>query len=222
MKSPYRSEETGTFYNKLGIHDNKALQVAEYDIAYARDAELRANPIKGKYDLDHLKRIHSHLFGDVYEWAGKPRTVFISKRDGLNHWKTTFAPPEQFEQIGASVAGDVKRWNSLKGAEKVEFVARITALHVKLNYMHPFPDGNGRATRTMLSQIAKAAGYDLDYAKVSPERWNDASARAMPQTNVREPVMTRKPDITPLQQIFDKIATPIQERQRSTGRGPER
>ena len=32
-----------------------------------------------RFDLDHLRAIHRHLFQDVYAWAGKIRTVEISK-----------------------------------------------------------------------------------------------------------------------------------------------
>lgn len=35
----------------------------------------------GGYDLAHLQRIHRHLFGDVYDWAGEIRTVALAKSD---------------------------------------------------------------------------------------------------------------------------------------------
>jgi len=33
----------------------------------------------GGFDLAQLRAIHRHLFRDVYDWAGEPRTVEIAK-----------------------------------------------------------------------------------------------------------------------------------------------
>jgi len=48
--------------------------------------------VAGGYDLAHLQRIHRHLFGDVYDWAGEIRTVALAKSD-------MFALP-QFRRLG--------------------------------------------------------------------------------------------------------------------------
>ena len=43
--------------------------------------ELQMNPIKGNFDFNHLKKIHKYIFQDLYDWAGKPRTVELSKNN---------------------------------------------------------------------------------------------------------------------------------------------
>lgn len=85
----------------------------------------------------------------------------------------------------------------------------IAAVHAKLNHAHPFPEGNGRATRALLSQLAAGAGYRLDFDKVSQGRWNHASALSGQRQNLREPALTSRPDTTALQGVFAEIATPI-------------
>lgn len=40
---------------------------------------MQNNPIKGKFDFKHLKMIHQYIFQDIYDWAGKERTVEIGK-----------------------------------------------------------------------------------------------------------------------------------------------
>lgn len=37
------------------------------------------NPIEAAFNFELLKKIHTFLFGDIYEWAGKIRNVNISK-----------------------------------------------------------------------------------------------------------------------------------------------
>lgn len=65
--------------NKLNITNQKELQQAEMKITAIRLQELQKNPIKGRYDFAHLKAIHHYIFQDLYEWAGKERTVEIGK-----------------------------------------------------------------------------------------------------------------------------------------------
>lgn len=65
--------------NKLNIIDEEKLKQAEREITALRTAQLMKNPIKGKFDFNHIKKIHVFLFGDIYEWAGKVRIVNISK-----------------------------------------------------------------------------------------------------------------------------------------------
>jgi hypothetical protein len=49
--------------------------------ATLRAIELRLNPFRGDFGLEHLQAIHRHLFQDVYPWAGEVRTVSIRKGD---------------------------------------------------------------------------------------------------------------------------------------------
>jgi len=70
---------TNVLKNKLNIHDSTILTEAEREIASLRIAQAAVNPIVGRFDLPHLKRIHRFLFSDIYAWAGKIRMINISK-----------------------------------------------------------------------------------------------------------------------------------------------
>jgi len=63
--------------NKLGITEAKALKIAEQEITAVRIAGFKDKPVRGKFNLKHLCDIHKAIFGEVYEWAGKLRTVNI-------------------------------------------------------------------------------------------------------------------------------------------------
>ena len=73
---PYVYAGTSVLRNLLGIRDPQELEKVERQLV--RERPLEDIP-KGDFDLRHLKAIHHHLFQDVYEWAGKIRTVEISK-----------------------------------------------------------------------------------------------------------------------------------------------
>lgn len=76
---PYIDSSSGILRNLLGKHDEAELAVAESSIAAIRDAELIRNPIPGSFGRKHLCAIHRSLFGDIYDWAGQPRTVTSTK-----------------------------------------------------------------------------------------------------------------------------------------------
>jgi cell filamentation protein len=207
--NPYGDQATGTSYNKLGIADRAELAKVEYALTDLRIAELKLSPLKGDFDLQHLRAVHRHIFQDIYEWAGKDRTLNMSKRDPVEPWwQSAFARPEHIAMIDQSVRDDLHAWNRLKGLGAADFAAKMAVVYVKWNHMHPFPEGNGRATQTVLSQLAREAGYQLNYAKVDPKAWNAAAARSMPQTNLREPLITRPADAQFIHRVFQQIVEP--------------
>jgi cell filamentation protein len=212
--NPYVDATTGVAYNKLGITDRKQLAAAEYRLTNLRGAELAASPAVGRFDLDHLRGIHRHLFQDVYEWAGRERTVNFSKRDVAERWwKSVFAGHELIPVIADSVNRDLVAWDFLKGLTPPDFVNKLTATYIKLNHMHPFPEGNGRSTQLFIKQLAGAAGYNIDYQKVDQKTWNVAAARSMPQTHFNDPTAQRAEDPRLIHAVFERIAAPTREKQ---------
>ena len=74
----YTDPKTGVLRNLGNIADQDALIFAETGATVKRVNELKANPIPVE-NSNSLFAVHLHLFQDIYEWAGKRRTVEISK-----------------------------------------------------------------------------------------------------------------------------------------------
>ncbi len=174
FSDPYTYPGTGVLRNIPCIRDEAALRDFEYEQTKLRIEELRENPIAGKYDLDHLKAIHAYVFQDVYEWAGQTRTVNITKN------AERFAQPAFIESAARPIGAAIARENNLQGLEKPEFVGRLAQHYADWNALHPFREGNGRATREFLGQLAREAGYDLDQTRIDNNKgqWNDAARRS--------------------------------------------
>ena len=49
----------------------------------------------------------------------------------------------------------------------------------ELNALHPFREGNGRAQRMFLSALARAAGFDLAWERVTAKEMVEASIRSL-------------------------------------------
>ncbi len=159
--------------NKADIRDFGALQRFERGATAVRTQELRESPVRGEYDLSHLQAIHKQVFKDVYEWAGEVRKVDIAK--GPAGDRTLFTFKEDIPQKAQEVQSAIKEANYLRGLDKEQFAGKITEVYAGVNEMHPFREGNGRATREFISQLAKDAGYQLDYSKVDKQAWNEAA-----------------------------------------------
>ena len=184
-KSYYPGSDT--LINHFGIRDTEQLRKIEYRLVSVRDIQARMQPIEGNFDLDHLRKIHKHLFQDLYPWAGELRTVDFAKRNRTDNLVSLFTPAPVLDLKGEELGKYIADRNQLKGLTKKDFVEALTEVHTRLNELHPFREGNGRSARVFLVHLAKAAGYDVDLTKIAKEAWNLASQRAKPQADANNP-----------------------------------
>ena len=189
---PYAYPGTGVLRNKPGIRNEGALREFEYEQTASRLKGLRQQPIAGKFDLEHLKAIHAHIFQDVYEWAGQLRTVRISKGG------SDFARPAFIESEGKRLSAGLASDNYLQGLEKPQFVERLAHHYGEWNALHPFREGNGRSTREFVGQLAREAGYELDQTRIdnNKDEWNRAARNSL------------HGDLEPVKQIFSAAVRP--------------
>ena len=75
----YCYPDSDVLINKLDIRELDKLHTFERKLTMLRLLELMDKPISGKFDFKHLQAIHRYIFQDVYDWAGKVRTVDIAK-----------------------------------------------------------------------------------------------------------------------------------------------
>ncbi len=156
-------DSDGVLPNRLGITDPEVLKTAEAEVCHIRTVELAVKPVGGSFDFAHLQRIHARLFGDIYDFAGKVRTVDMSK----GH--TTFCRAAYIDASQRRLFGELRIECFLRGLGKPELARRLAYYASELNAIHPFRDGNGRAIRIFLQQLAASAGYDLAYRDADEE-----------------------------------------------------
>jgi len=168
---PYVYPGTSTLRNRYGLRDADQLALREAVITTARTIELGARPLTGGYDLPHLQAFHRHIFGDVYAWAGQLRTVPIAKGD-------LFALPEHIDPYLSSVLAQLPAERYLHELGREAALDRLTYYLAEINATHPFRDGNGRAQRAFIRQLAHQAGYRLDWQGLDPAGNVEASRAA--------------------------------------------
>ena len=156
-------ENTTCLINKLGITDENQLAVIEADITFAKTSQLEEKPVCGKFDLEHYKAIHRILFEDLYDWAGKFRTINISKKG------TNFADADDLEDACNRCFKRIKSHNYFLGMNFDAFVENIVDLYCTLNMIHPFREGNGRTERIFITQLIRFNGYNIDFSEIDTD-----------------------------------------------------
>ncbi len=149
------TNKDGLLYNLAGIDDVKVLLAFESLKVSKRVEELSEQPIKIK-DANTLLKIHHHLFQDVYEWAGKLRTVNISK-----HGKPFFNC-ERFHFGFHYIDTLIFEYRKIKKTNKEQIAKKLAEILDHVNYLHPFREGNGRTQREFLRLLALEKGLKLN------------------------------------------------------------
>jgi cell filamentation protein len=134
-------------HNLANIEDEKILLAYESLKVSKRVEELIENPIKIK-DSNSLLIIHYYLFQDVYEWAGKVRTVNISKNG------RPFFDGERFHIGFQYIDTLIEEYRAIRKTNKKDLAQKLAEILDNVNYLHPFREGNGRTQREFLRLLA--------------------------------------------------------------------
>lgn len=141
--------------NKLGLRDRDELRAAEKE-SHKRVERVPATlglDLKQGLTCDALKVIHAHIFGGIYEWAGRWRTVNIelpgakfANAQFLDDWMRQVEDKHLRKHPPSELTNDDKLCRAL------------AEIHGEVIAAHPFRDGNGRTTRMACSLLAAATG----------------------------------------------------------------
>lgn len=151
--------------NKLNITDFAELAREEERISKKKAVELFDSKLIDTFEVGTfagLAAIHKYLFEDIYDFAGKMRTVNIAKGN------FRFAPLIYLEAALANI-------DEMPQSTFDEIVEK----YVEMNVAHPFREGNGRSTRIWLDCIfKKELGKVVDWSKVDKEDYLLAMERS--------------------------------------------
>lgn len=127
--------------NKLGISDSAELARVEEKLSKKKavllfETEYLKDDEDGTFQM--LAAIHQYLFDEIYDFAGKIRTVNLAKGN------FRFAPVMYLQA-------------AIENIEKMpqSTFDEIIEKYVEMNIAHPFREGNGRSTRIWLDFILK-------------------------------------------------------------------
>ena len=151
--------------NKLGITDSAELARTEEKISKQKAVKLFESGYLDTLQagtFSALSAIHRYLFEDIYDFAGKLRTVNLAKGN------FRFAP---LMYLAASIA-------NIDQMPQSDF-DEIVEKYVEMNIAHPFREGNGRSMRIWLDLMLKQGiGKVVDWSRIDKEDYLLAMERS--------------------------------------------
>ena len=151
--------------NKLRITNSAELARAEEKISKMKAIALYESNLVDESEIGKfsgLAKIHKFLFEEIYDFAGKIRTVNIAKGN------FRFAPVMYLNAA-------LKHIDDMPQATYDEIIEK----YVEMNVAHPFREGNGRSTRIWLDLILKKElKLVVDWNKVDKEDYLLAMERS--------------------------------------------
>lgn len=151
--------------NKLGLTNPADFAKEEERISKKKALELFESGIldtlpAGRFST--LQIIHEYFFSDIYDFAGKVRSVNITKGN------FRFAPLMYLEASLSSI-------DNMPQSTFDEIIEK----YVEMNVAHPFREGNGRSARIWLDHILKTEiNQVVDWSKVDKEDYLLAMERS--------------------------------------------
>ncbi len=189
-EDPYVYPGTSVLRNHDGVRDAQLLAQREHDASNLRLLQLQGNPLPGRYDLAHLQALHRHIFGDIYPWAGEIRTVALAKGD-------LFALPQHIKPYLSSILDQLPAEDYLRDMPREQLAHRLAYYLAEINSVHPFREGNGRAQRAFVGQLAYQADHFIAWDRLDPQRNIDASRQA------------HHGNEQPLRAVLDQLTEPL-------------
>lgn len=151
--------------NKLGLTNPTDLAREEERISKKKALELFESGILDTLpagSFSTLQKIHEYLFSDIYDFAGKVRSVNIAKGN------FRFAPLMYLEASLSNI-------DNMPQSTFDEIIEK----YVEMNVAHPFREGNGRSARIWLDHILKTEiNQVVDWCKVDKEDYLLAMERS--------------------------------------------
>ncbi len=163
---------TTVLINKLGITDQRELDSIEKQITLLRGTQAEQETEFRDVDFEFYKALHGTLFGDLYDWAGKLRTINISKKG------TVFCKHTELERLGTLKFARLRELDFLCGMPDSEFLDELTEFYHEMNMLHPFREGNGRTLRLFVTLLVRNTGRDIDFARCDTDLLTIAAVRA--------------------------------------------
>jgi len=169
IDDPYCYPGTTVLKNRRNLRTQAAL--TRFETAITAQRFLEPLPT-GRLSVRHYQAVHRHLFQDVYSWAGRFRTVRITRAGNA------FCYPENIHRESMNLFSRLRESTFLCGLSNEDFAPNAASFLATLNAIHGFRDGNGRAQLAFMALLADTAGHPLRLDRLRPRMFLEAMIRS--------------------------------------------
>lgn len=164
--------------NKKGIADLQALYIEE-EKALAKAYEILLNEVRSDTPItsELILYVHRTVFADLYDWAGRWRTVTISKPG------VTWPPPDYLDAAMQTFEREVLlRYPASSLKTDHDFCQALGHIQGEFLSIHPFREGNARTIKLITNLLAVQTGrlpLAYDASDEGRNRYIEAAKAAM-------------------------------------------
>ena len=148
-------EENEILPNLLHLNEKEDIDNAEFEGFLYTELYLTDKlTSRTKFNEKYIQQIHKLALNELYSFAGKYRTVNMSKGGFL------FPAAQFIPQSMSTFENDILNVlpNTYKNEESL--ISDIAKVHGELLFIHPFRDGNGRTARILANLMVRKQGYN--------------------------------------------------------------
>lgn len=159
-----------SYYEKKNDRKKIEMETAEADIVSTRIAELLGEKTF-QFSPAEFCNIHYRLFKDVFEHAGKIREYNIIKKEWILKGNTVIYAP--WNSIEATLDYDFKTEKefSYKNLTMKEIIFHLAKFTSDIWQIHPFLEGNTRATAVFMIKYMKTLGIEINNSGFKNNSW---------------------------------------------------
>ena len=156
-------EESELLPNRLNLSNRDDIDKAEFEGFLLAELSLTEElTIRTKFNVKYIKRIHKLSLGHLYSFAGKFRTVNMSKGGFL------FPAAKFISQNMDNFEKEILLNLPTKYDSDQSLIKDLAKVHGEFLFIHPFREGNGRAARVLANLMARKQGIKgLKFEKIS-------------------------------------------------------
>lgn len=164
----------GVLFNKGGIIEKKEIDYFENFHFTTLITELihEITP-NTKLSVKLIKKWHQRFLGQLYSWAGKYRTVDISKT-GFR-----WPPCNKIQSAMNDLDRNLLSYTPIISNIEEDIILKVAQIIGELLFIHPFREGNGRIAKLVGTILFFQKDYpSLDLSNISDNNWINASLDA--------------------------------------------
>lgn len=163
-------KRVNSYYEQQSVRQAAKAGTEEADKVAAKIAEM-LNENTFQFSPAEYKAIHRRLFSDVFKHAGEIRTYNITKKEWVLKGDTVLYA--SFDSINNTLDYDfgIEKEFSYEGLSVAEAVKHIAKFTAGIWQIHPFCEGNTRATAVFIIKYLKSFGFDVNNDLFSENSW---------------------------------------------------
>ena len=158
------------YYEERGVRTEIEDETKEADIVSARIAKILGEKTF-QFSPAEWRAIHRHLFEGVFEHAGKIRTYNITKKEWVLKGDTVMY--SSYNSIKETLDYDftTEKKFSYEGMSLVETMKHLAKFTSDIWQIHPFCEGNTRATAVFIIKYMKSLGFEVNNKAFENYSW---------------------------------------------------